>query len=308
MNSVADTNRIENNVVFQRRNPVRNHFVNTSKVLLYGYKSLSDNAKITYQVIDGFDWEDKDTGDSKGYAFPATETLAVVRNVSRRTIERHIAELEQVGLLTRQQRRNLPSILIIEDVSEAEIGEYLKQVQRGRQATEVPTRKKPSRQAKAEAVPTETKNVTIDKNVVSPERQGTTKTSVAYNDERKRNEEQQQVVAKLREWHIGEVTARAVSSRYTLAYVEEKLVLLRRKLEGTGKGQPIIDTASWLLSALEHNYHAAPEWKRTTQTIRAIVEEDPEQGIMTIVERTPDRQSFTTSISEQTPQSFENPV
>ena len=111
-------------VIFQRRNRLKRHFVTTSNVLLYGYPQLSDAAKITYQVIDGFDWESKDTGDSKGYVFPAVETLATIRHTTVRTIQRHLKELEAAQLLTRQRRQHKPSLLVIEDVSEAAATTY----------------------------------------------------------------------------------------------------------------------------------------------------------------------------------------
>lgn len=104
-------------VIFQRRNRLKRHFVTTSNVLLYGYPQLSDAAKITYQVIDGFDWESKETGDSKGYVFPAVETLATIRHTTVRTIQRHLKELEEAQLLTRQRRQYKPSLLVIEDMS-----------------------------------------------------------------------------------------------------------------------------------------------------------------------------------------------
>jgi hypothetical protein len=111
--------------IFKRRNRLKKHFINVSNVLLYGYKALSDAAKITYQVIEGFDWEDKDTGDSKGFVFPSIETISAIRNAAKRTIFRHIKELEKVGLLTRVRRRNLPSVLYIEEVSDVEANSYL---------------------------------------------------------------------------------------------------------------------------------------------------------------------------------------
>lgn len=112
-------------VIFQRRNRLKKHFINTSNVLLYGYQQLPDGAKITFQVIDSFDWESKETKDSKGYAFPAIQTIARIRAAGERTIYRHVKELEDAGLLTRVRRRNKPSILIIEDVSEKEGQKYL---------------------------------------------------------------------------------------------------------------------------------------------------------------------------------------
>jgi len=112
-------------IIFKRRNRLKKHFINTSNVLLYGYKTLSDAAKVTFQVIDGFDWEDAQTEDSKGYVFPSIKTIAEIRNTSERTVFRHIKELEGVKLLTRIRQRYKPSILYIEDISEEEGAAYL---------------------------------------------------------------------------------------------------------------------------------------------------------------------------------------
>lgn len=150
--------------VFKHRNRLKNHFVNVSKVLLYGYTSLSDGAKITFQVIDGYDWEDKDTGDSKGYVFPAVETLAQIRNTSVRTIQRHMLELIQAKLLTRIRRKYKPSILYIEEASDEEIAKYFA-----------------SFEANKEKISTNSRN---DKNVVSPKASETTKMSFLYMKEK----------------------------------------------------------------------------------------------------------------------------
>ena len=88
---------MKDEIIIRHRQRMKHHFVNTSKVLLYGYGSLSDAAKITYQVIDGFDWADKETGESKGYAFPAAETIAEIRCISVRTVQRHIAERASIA-------------------------------------------------------------------------------------------------------------------------------------------------------------------------------------------------------------------
>lgn len=111
--------------IFKQRNPLEEERVSTSKVLLYGYKMLSGDAKITFQIIKSYDWKNKETGESKGYAFPAVKTIAEIRGVSERTIYRHINELIKVKLLTRQQRSHKASYLYIEDVSEEEKKLYL---------------------------------------------------------------------------------------------------------------------------------------------------------------------------------------
>lgn len=111
--------------VFKRRNRLKKHFVNTSNVLLYGYRNLSDGAKITYQVIDSFDWEDKETKTSKGYVFPAVSTIARIRGLKKRAVQYHLRALIKAGLLTRVRQKNAPSILVIEDISEAEKRGYL---------------------------------------------------------------------------------------------------------------------------------------------------------------------------------------
>ena len=69
------------NVTFRRRNRLKKHFVITSNVLLFGYSHLSDSAKITYQVIDSFDWQDGQ-GLRKGFAYPSVAHLAAIRSVA----------------------------------------------------------------------------------------------------------------------------------------------------------------------------------------------------------------------------------
>lgn len=174
-------------LIFKRRNRLKKHFVNVSNVLLYGYTGVSDAAKITYQVIDGFDWEDKETGDSKGYVFPATDTLAKIRNTTTRTIRRHVSELEQAGLLTRKRRSHKSSILIIEDVSEEEIAGYTEKFLDGKKSSPDGGGKPPQAKAK---LPLSEENVesqkeSTDKNVRSQDTQRT-KMSAVY--KKKENE------------------------------------------------------------------------------------------------------------------------
>ncbi|MGQ9573353.1 MAG: hypothetical protein ACUVX1_02755 [Chloroflexota bacterium] len=65
-------------VTFRRRNRLKKHFVITSNVLLFGYPHASDAAKVTYQVIDSFDWQDGQ-GLRKGFAYPSVARLAALR-------------------------------------------------------------------------------------------------------------------------------------------------------------------------------------------------------------------------------------
>ena len=111
------------NVTFRRRNRLKKHFVITSNVLLFGYPHVSDSAKITYQVIDSFDWQDGQ-GLRKGYAYPSVPHLADIRGVADRTIQRHIEELIEVRLLTKEERSGHTNILYIEDISEEEKHRY----------------------------------------------------------------------------------------------------------------------------------------------------------------------------------------
>jgi DNA-binding transcriptional ArsR family regulator len=110
-------------VTFRRRNRLKKHFVITSNVLLFGYPHVSDGAKLTYQVIDSFDWQDG-SGLRKGFAYPSVEHLAAIRSVSDRTVQRHIEELVAAGLLTKEERPGQTNILYIEEVGEEEARRY----------------------------------------------------------------------------------------------------------------------------------------------------------------------------------------
>lgn len=113
------------NLNIRRRNKLRHHFTTTSNVLLFGYSKLSDGAKVTYQVIDSFDWADS-AGLRKGFAYPSLARLATIRGVDERTVRRHLVELERARLITRQERPGRPNLLIIEDASELETFKYLR--------------------------------------------------------------------------------------------------------------------------------------------------------------------------------------
>ena len=88
------------NINIRHRSVLRQHYTIVSNVLLRGYRGVSDGAKLTYLVIDSFDWADGE-GMRKGFAYPTLEHLANIRATSARTVRRHLSELEKVGLITR---------------------------------------------------------------------------------------------------------------------------------------------------------------------------------------------------------------
>jgi len=133
----------------RRRNRLRHHYTLTSNVLLFGYRRLSDGAKLTYQVIDSFDWGDS-AGLRKGYAYPSVARLARARGVSDRTIQRHVSELIQAGLLTREERPGQTNVLYIEDVSEWEASRYAQEVARGDISVAPPTTKSSPKEGRRE--------------------------------------------------------------------------------------------------------------------------------------------------------------
>jgi DNA-binding transcriptional ArsR family regulator len=114
----------------RRRNHLRHHYTLTSNVIIFGYGSLTDAEKLTYQAIDSFDWPDA-KGERKGYAYPSLSTLARLRGLDERTIRRHLASLQNVGLLTREERAGRPSLLWIEEPSKEEGERYLSTIALG---------------------------------------------------------------------------------------------------------------------------------------------------------------------------------
>lgn len=134
----------------RRRNRLRHHYTLTSNVLLFGYRRLSDGAKLTYQVIDSFDWGDS-AGLRKGYAYPSVARLACARGVSDRTIQRHVGELVQAGLLTREERPGQTNVLYIEDVSTWETRRYAQGLEGGdKDVTPPPTVSSPKEERREE--------------------------------------------------------------------------------------------------------------------------------------------------------------
>lgn len=110
--------------IARRRNRLTHHYTITSNVLIFGYRELDDGAKLTYQAIDSFDWPDQ-VGERKGYAYPSVPTLAKLRGISERTIQRHVDALEAAGLLKREFQAGRPCLLWIEEPSAEESEQYL---------------------------------------------------------------------------------------------------------------------------------------------------------------------------------------
>lgn len=108
----------------RRRDRLKKHYTTVSNVIIFGYRSLTDGEKLTYQAIDSFDWSDGE-GLRKGYAYPSLRTLGRLRGLDERTLRRHLGALEGAGLLRREQRVGKPSLLWIEEPSEQESEAYL---------------------------------------------------------------------------------------------------------------------------------------------------------------------------------------
>jgi DNA-binding transcriptional ArsR family regulator len=157
-------------MTIRRRNRLRHHYTITSNVLLFGYKHLSDAAKVTYQVIDSFDWSDS-AGLRKGFAHPSLGRLAAIRGVDRRSIRRHLAQLETARLITREERPGRPSLLVIEDPSAGETQRYLATFAgRGSDSSVRPTPDKNVRPYKKEEREERQNIVNVDKSLLEQER------------------------------------------------------------------------------------------------------------------------------------------
>ena len=136
---VVDTNEMLEEMdqpSIRRRNRLTKHYTMTSNVLIFGYAGLEDSVKLTYQAIDSFDWPDQ-AGERKGYAYPSVPTLARLRGVSERTIQRHFESLEAAGLLKREYQLGKPALLWIEEPSKDEEEKYLSTIGRVRGDTYV---------------------------------------------------------------------------------------------------------------------------------------------------------------------------
>jgi hypothetical protein len=125
--NVQPTQNRTDDYVVRHRNPLARDYVMVSQVVLVGYPTLSDGARLTYMVIYGHDWYEAGRGARKGYAYPTVARLARLRHATDRTVQRHLAELIAAGLLTRELRLGKPSLLYIEEPSPTETERYLHQ-------------------------------------------------------------------------------------------------------------------------------------------------------------------------------------
>lgn len=110
-----------------RRVRLTAHSTTISNAVLLGYPKLSDGAKLTYMVLESYDWPDKD-GYSKGKCWPSIETIATTRGKSYDTVARHLKELETAGLIRVEsgQERGVANCYWLLGPSEQEFAAYLK--------------------------------------------------------------------------------------------------------------------------------------------------------------------------------------
>jgi DNA-binding MarR family transcriptional regulator len=101
------------------------HSTNISNVILFQYKELSDGAKLTYIILESYDWSDG-SGMSKGRCWPSIETLAEARGKSYDTILRHLKELEKAELIRIEsgQERGTTNCYWLLEPSQAETERY----------------------------------------------------------------------------------------------------------------------------------------------------------------------------------------
>jgi hypothetical protein len=204
---------------------------------------ISDGAKLTYLEILEFDWESKQTGACKGFAFPSVDTLCEMRGVGERTIRGHLQELINKGILSRMRRRNSSSVLYIEDVIQTRVEQH-SSFEKPRTA-KICRYQKPFLPAKAKTVP----SLQSD----NPERQ---KSAIAYIDETTRIHEtttKQDVVEKLERLKISGEKAQILAQSYPIAHIEAQIQELERRLR-IGNARPSIhNPAGWLIAAIEYS-------------------------------------------------------
>jgi DNA-binding MarR family transcriptional regulator len=101
------------------------HSTNISNVVLFQYKELSDGAKLTYIILESYDWSDGN-GMSKGRCWPSIETLAEARGKSYDTILRHLKELEKAKLIRIEsgQERGTTNCYWLLEPSQTETEQY----------------------------------------------------------------------------------------------------------------------------------------------------------------------------------------
>lgn len=109
-----------------RRARLTGHSTAIANAVLLGYAKLSDGAKLTYMVLESYDWPDKD-GYSKGKCWPSIETIAAARGKSYDTIARHLKELETAGLIRVEsgQERGVANCYWLLGPSQEEFAAYL---------------------------------------------------------------------------------------------------------------------------------------------------------------------------------------
>ncbi len=94
------------------------------KVVRKGYEQLSNSDKYIYELLTEFDFADTITGLCKGYIFPSARTIATECKIPIRTLYRHLANLENAGLIKRIRRQYRGAVIKLVDIPEQILSTY----------------------------------------------------------------------------------------------------------------------------------------------------------------------------------------
>jgi DNA-binding MarR family transcriptional regulator len=219
------------------------------------HSDLSDGAKLTYQELVAYDFQDRERGICKGYVWPSIATLAEVRGKNERTIRGHLQELVEAGLITRERRRNTTSLLHFQNVTSVttEAQKVMREEEHDHQESPSSTTAKIRRSQTGSRQAGH--SVTMRPQRAFPERQ---KSAIAYIDETTESMKLQQtgdvVVKTLERLQIAPQKARQLVATYPPGQIKQKIALLRQRLARTSYGGGITNPAGWLVKAIEHDY------------------------------------------------------
>ena len=217
------------------------------------------------------------------------EKIAACTGVAPDNISRHLSGLEQKGIIRRIATGRQNIYVLGEWVDVHGDGSYKVEwfYLEGSFGVAKPD------PAAAQAAPEPDLTLSVRPELTADERGAAAQTRRAASDnnrykQHKENTQQQQaVVQKLCDMHIGKQTAERLAARYPAAHIEQKIALLRWRLERAPGGQPISDPAAWLVRAIEDDYQAPVDARLPPAQRRAAVIQtvDEANRVMVIEER-----------------------
>ncbi len=252
--SPQEADRREENTIVIENEALRKGFTLIPNSILRD-AGLSFGARLAYTLLLSYAWQE-------GSCFPGQDKIGSDLGVTRKAVNKYLKELKDKQYIA-WQRRGMGKTNVY----------YI--LDRSKQPT--PPSGEPEPDNSRSGKPSSDVTIRLHQDVTAGSHPDVTERyHNKYPEEKDAEEQQPVVVQKLASLHVKQSKIEALIARYSPQYIQEKLDLLRWKRKHGLRGTPIVDSAAWVVKAIENDYKPPPEfaaWRARQQKTKEQIQQ-----------------------------------